>query len=1126
MFRHGEEEKMFIKFPAMTKLASLPIFLLSLFLPFAQGKAQTIDWVNLPGSTKSDVAEDIVVDAAGYSYVTGKFSTTFNIGDTTLVSAGREDIFIAKFDPDGDLLWARRAGGVLEDQGIEIDIDAAGNVYTVGRFEATATFGPMTIASQGNVDIFVIKYDADGNFVWVNPLGGSRDDRCRGLSVTPEGFCYIGGRYRVSTKLNGIILTAIEEEDVFVAKLDTTGQVLWAQTFGGIRKDFGEDVIADSEGNVYITGSFFQFIIFPDTTYYGLGDEEIFLAKYDTDGNYVWSRYFGGSLRDYGEALDVDEFDNVLVSGTFSGEGYFGKDTLQSRGEMDMFLIKVNPDGEVLWAFGAGAPINNDVAWAISYDGRGNSILSGWFKGLMTFGDTTLFGSNSFNIFAGKVSGAGKAIWASKLGNTNSEDIGRGVSTDAAGNVYVAGGYEGTATYGSVTATAVGGYDIIHAKLFAGPDECAISHAYAGLPTECTPTDTLYDIALTLYHYFAPTTGSLSVNGQLFPIGGNEQVVTLVDQLPIGGFKDLHAFFTDNPACSLKVSNAYLTPASCDPCLVSGISVVNVGTCKVATNRYTARLAISYSKAPESGFLVVNGQQLPVTSSPQIVDLVNLYSDGQPVAIDVHFTEDPFCGFSTDSLFTAPLACSSCRVSGAVVNSVGTCDPVSNTYIAEIGLGFRAWPPTGGVFVNGQLFDITTPPMTITLEGLLPDGLPEDLQVTFEGDSLCGDTLANVFTAPPPCDSCIITGVTFGNYGRCNPLDLTYSAELLLTYSNQPDTGSLSINGQLFPILGSPQPFLLEDLALDGLPVNISAFFTDQSSCVFAESAVFNAPDTCQDCLITGISLSDLLDNCDPFTNRYEVELQIDYLNPPAGGNLLVSGQAFPIGSSPQTVVLTGLAADAQPEDFTAFFANDVVCAFSVADLYNAPAPCDTCALPRNLVSTLNPLLPSEALIEWDPVPDAVSYTVRGRRMPTGGYGYINPNGPGRVVKNLNPGQTYGWSVQSNCPYDTSEFSPEVYFTLFTARMVDSEGTLGDKLSLFPNPSTGPTHVLVQSTTSQPIQVRVLNLQGAVLQQISREGDVGATAIPLDLSSFAPGMYLVEVTQASESGVLHIQISR
>jgi hypothetical protein len=114
-----------------------------------------------------------------------------------------------------------------------------GSVYAAGRFEGTAQFDTVTAVSSGNVDIFVVKYDANGNFQWVNILGGSRDDRCRGLSVTPGGYCYIGGRYRLSTKLNSFILTGVGEEDALVAKLNVTGEVLWAQTFGGIRKDFG-----------------------------------------------------------------------------------------------------------------------------------------------------------------------------------------------------------------------------------------------------------------------------------------------------------------------------------------------------------------------------------------------------------------------------------------------------------------------------------------------------------------------------------------------------------------------------------------------------------------------------------------------------------------------------------------------------------------------------------------------------------------------------------------------------------------------------------------------------------------------------------------------------------------------
>ncbi len=1206
----------------MKNFRSLPnLFFVFCFLSPALLRAQVIDWVNLPGSFKADVAEDVAVDFAGNSYLTGKFSLSLDLGDTTLESAGKEDIFIAKYDSDGNFLWARREGGPSEDIGVEIDVDAAGSVYVGGRFEGTATFDTTSYPSQGNVDMFVIKYDTDGNFQWVNTLGGSRDDRCRGLYVDPAGFAYIGGRYRLSTKLDAITLTGQGEEDVFLAKLSQSGNVIWATTFGGLRKDFGEDITGDPAGNLYMTGSYFQQINFPDTTYFALGDEEIFVAKFDNDGNYLWSRTMGSNVRDYGEALNCDEFGNLYVGGAFSGEGYFGQDTLQSRGELDMFLIKMNPEGDVLWSFSAGAPINNDVVWAVSCDDRGNAFMSGWFKGLMTFGDTTVLGANSYNIFAGKINAAGKATWVTKLGNTNSEDIGRGVYCDPSGNVHVAGGYMGTATYGSVTTTALGNYDILHAKLNSGQDDCAISHVYVGEPTDCSLGDTAYDISMTIYHYFAPDSGQLNVNGQLFPIGGNEQTVTLTGLEPIGGFKDVDIFFTDNPACSFHIPNAYITPESCDPCAISNVTLVSVGNCKVSTNRYTAKLRVNYTKAPASGFLVVNGVEFPITSSPQVIDLPNLYSDGLPVDVNVYFSEDPFCSFQASSLFTAPASCSTCRISAIVVNSVGECNPMDTSYTAEVGLAFRAWPPSGGVLVNGQLFDIVTPPMTVTLTELIPDGLPVDLMVVFENDSLCGDTLLSAYTAPPACDTCTILSISVGNLGRCNPLDSTFSSEFLLTYTNPPLTDSINVNGQLFPITGSPQVVVVEGLIGNGLPVSITAFFTDAPSCLLTDPAVFTAPDTCLDCLITNLALSNI-NSCDPFTNTYDAELQIDYLNAPAEGSLFVGGQTFPILTSPQIVVLTGLVADSLPEDFTAFFANDVVCAIDAPSLYVAPAsceaiceitnisllnltdncdpftntyevelqieylyppldgnlivagqsfplgispqsvvvtglladnlpedfsafftsdsacsildtavyvapaPCDTCGMPRNLRHTLNPLQPSSVLVEWDPVPNATVYRLRGRRLPSMAFGQVNAFTNGKVVNNLIPGKTYAWKVSAECPYDISAYAPEDTFTLFTARLMDTEGALGAKLSLFPNPSTGPTQVFLQSTERADIRIRLTDLQGKLLQQFIQAGAPGTNAIPMDLSLLSEGLYLVEVTQGMESGVLRVQITR
>ncbi len=1103
------------------------LFPFSFFLISLGTRAQVIDWVNLPGSPKADIAEDIIVDAEGNSYITGKFTLDFEIGDTILYAVLREDFFVAKFDPNGQLLWARSAGGPNDDVGVEIGLDAAGSVYVGGRFQGSITVDTTTYLGKGNVDIFVVKYDTDGNLQWFKTFGGTRDDRCRGLAVDAAGYTYFSGRFRLGTLMDTIILTAVGEEDVYITKLDLDGSVMWSTSFGGIRKDFGEDIAVAPDGSIYVTGSYFQFINFPGgVTHFSLGDEEIFLAKYDNDGNYVWSQTMGSSERDYGESMICDEYGNVLVSGAFSGTSYFGDKTLVSQGAMDMFLIKVDPDGEVLWAFGAGAPINNDVAWAVSYDGRGNSFLTGWYKGLMTFGDTSILGFNSYNVFVGKINAAGKPTWVSKIGNTNSQDIGRGISCDAEGNAYVGGGYMGTATYGTVTATARGNFDVLHAKMLAGKDDCAFSHAKLGNPTDCSPGDTTYEISVTLYHYFAPDSGMLSVNGQLFPIGGNEQTVLLTNQSSVGGFKDLEVFFTADSTCSYFKPNAYLTPASCDPCIIDSISVVSIGDCKIASNRYTARLSVAYTFGPSEGFLVVNGQEFPVSPSPMIVDLLGLYSFGLPVDVEASFTEDPFCTYSAPALFTAPDTCSTCRISGIVLNDVGACNPLDSTYEVELGLGFRSWPPDGGVFVNGQLFEVSTPPMDILLTGLDPNSLPVNVNVYFENEPTCSKNFNNVFVAPAPCDTCAIVEVELSTILRCNPVELVYAAELQITYANEPDSGSLYVNGQLFEITGSPQLIVLEDLTIDGLPVLVDVYFSARPACALMDYPAFTAPDTCLDCLITGIEFIDFSGVCDPFSNTVSAELQISYLNPPVGGNLLVNSQAFPIGSSPQSVIFSGLPADSSSKDFTAFFANDVVCSLVETDVLTTPAPCDTCGVPTNLQHSFNPSFPNTVLLNWDGVSNATGYVVRGRRMPSGAFAFVASNSTSKLVNNLVSGKTYGYSVTAQCPFDTSVFSYEAYFTMPVAKIIGVEGSLGEQLSIFPNPSSGPTHVFLQGESEAEVFLSLMNLQGAVLYQANEPGVIGQTSIPLDFSHLAQGMYLIEVRQGEESGVLRVQISR
>ena len=140
-------------------------------------------WAKQAGGASNDESYNIAVDANGNSYVTGNFTGSATFGSTTLTSSGYNDIFVAKLDSNGNWLWAKKAGGTSEDNGLSITFDANGNSYVTGYFESSATFGTTTLTSNQYEDIFVAKLDSNGNWLWAKKAGGINDDYGWSISV-------------------------------------------------------------------------------------------------------------------------------------------------------------------------------------------------------------------------------------------------------------------------------------------------------------------------------------------------------------------------------------------------------------------------------------------------------------------------------------------------------------------------------------------------------------------------------------------------------------------------------------------------------------------------------------------------------------------------------------------------------------------------------------------------------------------------------------------------------------------------------------------------------------------------------------------------------------------------------
>ena len=244
------------------------------------------EWATQAGGTGWDRGYAITTDATENCYVTGYFKVTATFGDITLTSSGDDDIFVAKMDANGNWQWATRAGGNSEDVGYGITIDDTGNCYVAGFFNGTATFGDITLTSSGGADIFVAKLDSDGNWLWATRAGGSSWDEGNGITIDDAGNTYVTGSFYQIATFGSYSITSSGNKDIFIAKLDSDGNWLWATEAGGSGFDDGDGITTDNEGNSYLTGRFEETASFGSYSLTRNGSGDIFVSKMDAAGNW------------------------------------------------------------------------------------------------------------------------------------------------------------------------------------------------------------------------------------------------------------------------------------------------------------------------------------------------------------------------------------------------------------------------------------------------------------------------------------------------------------------------------------------------------------------------------------------------------------------------------------------------------------------------------------------------------------------------------------------------------------------------------------------------------------------------------------------------------------------------
>ena len=446
----------------MKKITTL-LFLL--FAVMVQAQEPNWQWAVTTGLDESNFVKDIAHDAQGNVYMTGMFnSTSIKFGNVTLNNSDSgSNVFVAKYSPSGSVLWAKSFNSGNIDDSWGVATDANGNVYITGKFfAASMTFGGFTLTNTaGHYCIFVVKLDADGNVIWANKGNGSVVYlEVEDIAVDGENNVIITGYHASGTiTFNDITLPTAGNANLYIVKYNEDGEVLWATHQTQTSQNRADSVDVDADGNIYITG------FYTSAGLYGLPQSNsganAYVAKYDPSGNFLWAAgsTAPGTGDVYSYDIHVTNNGKVVITGSFNtGTVQFG-DTLLTVTpggfNDDVFVAQYSATGEFEWAKRTGGS-KNDRGYKLASDASGNVYVNGFFESQdMAFGGVALTKDDNYSkwSFVAKYDSSGNEGWAKKMEETTtfSTSPNGGLTIDATGNIYVAGGAYDDSVFGNIT---------------------------------------------------------------------------------------------------------------------------------------------------------------------------------------------------------------------------------------------------------------------------------------------------------------------------------------------------------------------------------------------------------------------------------------------------------------------------------------------------------------------------------------------------------------------------------------------------------------------------------------------------------------------------------------------------
>lgn len=417
-------------------------------------------------SNFTNEAIDVEIDATGNKYVAGYLSgeTSFNATVIQPSAAGNGDVYVAKYNPQGNLIWIKQFGGNYSDRPTDLCLGTGNSIYVTGQYFGQITFGSFTLNSMANSkDIFVLKLDDSGNVQWAFSEGGTGSENAYGLATDNQNNLILTGQFEGNSILTGQSFTSTTDPntllpsyDLFISKYDQSGATLWIKTGIADYEDRGLAVDCDDQNNIFLIGQFSDTLTFASSTINNMGYNVGFLAKFSPNGTMQWfNQLRAGMVVPYD--IEINNLNDIVITGDYVGNFQYytsnGTSTISNSYPRKLFALKTSNNGNFLWGTALGS--NNELsARSISIDDAKNSYITGYFRcDLSQIHDTNTALFNSVGLkdpYLLKITNSGGIEFIKQFGGKGNDE-GTGVAISPSNTPEICGSYTNNLNFSTNT---------------------------------------------------------------------------------------------------------------------------------------------------------------------------------------------------------------------------------------------------------------------------------------------------------------------------------------------------------------------------------------------------------------------------------------------------------------------------------------------------------------------------------------------------------------------------------------------------------------------------------------------------------------------------------------------------